>query len=362
MESLDGKQDSRKRKMKFAELELEILVEEANKHIHELQQRNLSISKRNAIWQKICDRINAVGKTKRTADEVKRRWQDMRRRTKEKVAFNNTSATKTGGGPAEEMPLTSIEQQVQLKEEMPLTSIEQQVQLKEEMPQTSIEQQVQLKEEMPLTSIEQQVQLKEEMPLTSIEQQVQLTFCDEQITGIPWYDTLEPTAEQESSPQVEPSPPQSSNQDPTSIPAEPQKRPVYEDIDREFLQEQKKQSTALEDGLSSVAHEVRAVSSMARALRRDTQAIAAHTRQLVSAVSGLTMAVNTLARGIQDGVQAVVRALIPSGPRVEQPETGEEGESIGEVRTGGQESHVGATCNLRKRKKQHTNVKAKRRK
>ena len=107
MESLDGKQDRRKRKMKFDELELEILVEEANKHIHELQQRNLNITKRNAIWEKICDRINAVGKTKRTADEVKRRWQDIRRRTKEKVAFNKTSANKTGGGSAEEMPLTS---------------------------------------------------------------------------------------------------------------------------------------------------------------------------------------------------------------------------------------------------------------
>ena len=88
MESLDGKQDSRKRKMKFNELELEILVEEANKHIHELQQRNLNITKRNAMWEKICDRIHAVGK--RTADEVKRRWQDIRRRTKEKVAFDCT--------------------------------------------------------------------------------------------------------------------------------------------------------------------------------------------------------------------------------------------------------------------------------
>ncbi len=55
---------SRKRKMKFDELELEILVEEANKHIHELQQRNLNITKRNAISEKTCDRINAVGNTK----------------------------------------------------------------------------------------------------------------------------------------------------------------------------------------------------------------------------------------------------------------------------------------------------------
>lgn len=47
--------------------------------------------------------------------------------------------------------------------------------------------------------------------------------------------------------------------DPHPIPRpqkETQKQPVYEDIDKELLVEQKKQSAALEDGLSSVAHEV----------------------------------------------------------------------------------------------------------
>lgn len=37
-------------------------------------------------------------------------------------------------------------------------------------------------------------------------------------------------------------------------------------------------------------------------LRLGTQAIFVHIRQVVSAVSGLTMAINALARGIEDGV------------------------------------------------------------
>ena len=89
-------------------------MEEANKPIQELQQRNINISRRNTIWEDICDKVNADSKTRRTADEIKRRWQDVRRRAKEKMAYNKTSANKTGGGPAEDIPLSSTEQQVLL--------------------------------------------------------------------------------------------------------------------------------------------------------------------------------------------------------------------------------------------------------
>lgn len=56
-----------------------------------------------------------------------------------------------------------------------------------------------------------------------------------------------------------------------------------------------------------------------------------HTWQLVSAVSDVTMAINALARGVKDRVQAVVRALNAEGPRAEQPGT----------RGGGEASTVG---------------------
>ena len=49
--------------------------------------------------------------TKRTTNEIKKRWQDRRRRTNEKIAHNKTSAYKSGGGGVvEEMPLTNIVQ------------------------------------------------------------------------------------------------------------------------------------------------------------------------------------------------------------------------------------------------------------
>ncbi|XP_041865281.1 myb-related transcription factor, partner of profilin-like [Melanotaenia boesemani] len=188
-----GEPGGRKRKMKFEPTEVEILVEEANKNLAELEGKNLNITRRAAIWEDICKKVNAVGQTKRTADEVKRRWHDLRRRTKGKIAHNKRSANKTGGGPSEEIPLTNVEEQVQL------------------------------------------------------------TFCEEQITGVSGYDTLEQDAEQDFVPGVQ-SPPHSSHQAQARPPAaEPRKH--SEDMDEELLLQLNKQSAVLKDGLSAVAQE-----------------------------------------------------------------------------------------------------------
>ncbi|XP_061682462.1 uncharacterized protein LOC133504335 [Syngnathoides biaculeatus] len=272
--------ENRKRKMKFGARELAVLVEEANKHIGELQERNLNISRRNAIWETICKKVNSVGKTRRTPDEVKKRWQDIRRRTKEKMSQNKTAANKTAGGPAEDVPLSAIEEQLQL------------------------------------------------------------TFCDENIIGIEEFDILEPKTERKESALEIPESSPHSSQPKSSIDtsAEPPNHAPYEDIDKELLQQQKNQSAALQNGLQSIVHEVRAVSSVMRASRRDTQAIVAQTRQLVSAVSDLTTAINVLTRVIEDGVRTVgiQRSFCSSDSSTELPGKKQEVECAG-----------GAECELR---------------
>ncbi|XP_077422176.1 uncharacterized protein LOC144052175 [Vanacampus margaritifer] len=280
--------ETRKRKMKFGVMELAVLVEEANKHIGELQERNLNINRRNAIWENICKKVNAVSKTRRTLDEVKKRWQDIRRRTKEKMAQNKSAANKTVGS-------------------------------------------------------------AQDIPLSAILEQLQMTFCDENIIGIEEFDILETKTERketalevtESAPDL--SRPKSS----TGNSAEPQKQPPYEDIDKELLQQQKNQSAALQNGLQSIVHEVRAVSSVMRASRRDTQAIVAQTRQLVSAVSDLTTAITVLTKVIEDGVRAVGTqgSFCSSGPSTDL--------SGNEDGAGGGESALRSAepqRNLRKRK------------
>ncbi|KAG8441562.1 hypothetical protein GDO86_010661 [Hymenochirus boettgeri] len=80
----------RKRKEKFSPLELEILVAEVTKHHSKLygsERVNLSQPARERIWLDIAKKINAVARSPRTTRDLRRRWDDMKRRTKEKLAL-----------------------------------------------------------------------------------------------------------------------------------------------------------------------------------------------------------------------------------------------------------------------------------
>lgn len=70
---MDSVKQQTQQKRKTKTTELEVLVQEENNHILELQQRNITVTWRNAIWEAICDKVNAV------------KDKDIRRRTKEKT-------------------------------------------------------------------------------------------------------------------------------------------------------------------------------------------------------------------------------------------------------------------------------------
>ncbi|KAM5158354.1 uncharacterized protein ACMZJ9_009651 [Mantella aurantiaca] len=80
----------RKRKEKFSPLELEILVAEVTKNHSKLygsERVNLSQPARERIWLEIAKKINTVARSPRTTRDLRRRWDDMKRRTKEKLAL-----------------------------------------------------------------------------------------------------------------------------------------------------------------------------------------------------------------------------------------------------------------------------------
>ncbi|KAJ1097835.1 hypothetical protein NDU88_002951 [Pleurodeles waltl] len=104
----------KKRKCRFSAEEQEILVKEVTEHQHQLFiTSKLPISRREAIWQKIVDKINSVAEERRTVTECKKRWHDCKRRTKEKMARNRKAALQTGGGsPAHQEALDHMEKMV----------------------------------------------------------------------------------------------------------------------------------------------------------------------------------------------------------------------------------------------------------
>ncbi|KAJ1202199.1 hypothetical protein NDU88_006000 [Pleurodeles waltl] len=109
-------QDTFKKNKKccFSAEEKEILVKEVMEHQHQLfVTSKLPISRREAIWQQIVDKINSVAEVRRTVIECKKRWHDCRRRTMEKMARNRKAALQTGAGsPAHQEDLDHMEKMV----------------------------------------------------------------------------------------------------------------------------------------------------------------------------------------------------------------------------------------------------------
>ncbi|XP_069061942.1 myb-related transcription factor, partner of profilin-like [Pleurodeles waltl] len=70
-------------------------------------------SHKKKIWQDILNKINAIGVSHCTLDEVRKRWCDLRSRTKERVAERMREMYDTGGGPSTVPPPTAIETMVE---------------------------------------------------------------------------------------------------------------------------------------------------------------------------------------------------------------------------------------------------------
>ncbi|XP_056201458.1 PR domain-containing protein 11 isoform X2 [Falco biarmicus] len=84
----------RKRKPKFSKEELDILVTEVTRNEAMLFGREtvrLSHADRDKIWEGIARQITSVSQVPRSVKDIKHRWDDMKRRTKDKLAFMQRS-------------------------------------------------------------------------------------------------------------------------------------------------------------------------------------------------------------------------------------------------------------------------------
>ncbi|KAJ8393277.1 hypothetical protein AAFF_G00063490 [Aldrovandia affinis] len=78
----------RLRKHKFTDAELDILLEEVTRHedaLFGLQGNRLTTREKYKIWFEITERVCSASGIQRSINDVKRRWQDLKRRTKAKV-------------------------------------------------------------------------------------------------------------------------------------------------------------------------------------------------------------------------------------------------------------------------------------
>ncbi|XP_042308823.1 PR domain-containing protein 11 isoform X6 [Sceloporus undulatus] len=86
--------NERKRKPKFSREELDILVTEVTRNEARLFGREtirLSHADRDKIWEGIARKITSVSNVPRSVKDIKHRWDDMKRRTKDKLVYMQRS-------------------------------------------------------------------------------------------------------------------------------------------------------------------------------------------------------------------------------------------------------------------------------
>ena len=92
---MDSKQ-TRKPNFSSAERALILqLVEENSEIIWEKFSSTITNKRKPAVWQNICEKINALGAAKRSATDIKEKWRTMRNEVRKDM-----SREKTGGGKA----------------------------------------------------------------------------------------------------------------------------------------------------------------------------------------------------------------------------------------------------------------------
>ncbi|KAF2977245.1 hypothetical protein EK904_008031 [Melospiza melodia maxima] len=107
----------RKRKPKFSKEELDILVTEVTRNEAMLFGREtmrLSHADRDKIWEGIARQITSVSQVPRSVKDIKHRWDDMKRRTKDKLALMQRSlSSPSSAGQPSAIVLTAHDRAIQ---------------------------------------------------------------------------------------------------------------------------------------------------------------------------------------------------------------------------------------------------------
>ncbi|XP_041378040.1 nuclear apoptosis-inducing factor 1-like [Gigantopelta aegis] len=98
----DMAMETKKRKANWNENELEVLADAVVCDINIIRGKffsSLTHEKKQSVWMKITEKINAVSTAGRSVEEVKKKWHDSLSIVKKKESNRLKSMRETGGGP-----------------------------------------------------------------------------------------------------------------------------------------------------------------------------------------------------------------------------------------------------------------------
>ena len=118
-----GSAISRKaRKQNFSASEIAVLTERVEENLSLIQSKftnSVTNQKKNEMWKKIADAVNAVGVAMRTTAEVREKWRNLQSQAKKEFSELEKEQKKTGGGPAPRMPSAITAKVIDIFKETP---------------------------------------------------------------------------------------------------------------------------------------------------------------------------------------------------------------------------------------------------
>ncbi|XP_078533599.1 uncharacterized protein LOC144819669 [Lissotriton helveticus] len=90
-----------RRNPRFTDRELSVMVDEiirVEPRLFGAQVHNTTIAEKRQMWARIVGRVNAVASNLRTHEEIRKRWNDLRRRVCSLASKRHLEAQRTGGG------------------------------------------------------------------------------------------------------------------------------------------------------------------------------------------------------------------------------------------------------------------------
>ncbi|XP_076109517.1 myb-related transcription factor, partner of profilin-like [Mytilus galloprovincialis] len=103
------------KKPRFTEKEIDAIVDNVKENSVMLLSKFsdvVSNTRKKEAWKKVQNAVNAVSFTSRTSEEIKKKWDDIKRGTKKKATSITNERKKTGGGVPSFIALSKMEEDV----------------------------------------------------------------------------------------------------------------------------------------------------------------------------------------------------------------------------------------------------------
>ena len=110
------------RKQNFSTSEIAVLTEKVEENLSLIQSKftnSVTNQKKNEMWKKIAEAVNAVGVAMRTTAEVREKWRNLHSQAKKEFSELAKEQKKTGGGPAPKMPSAFTAKVIDIFKETP---------------------------------------------------------------------------------------------------------------------------------------------------------------------------------------------------------------------------------------------------